>query len=136
MRLSPLIAVVALAISFQSVTTFAQVITNTGPIAATNLASAPNILLRLPHQRANTNLFTNPNGGARVHNFTAGERPRNVNPPSWPLAPGVYKTAPFACIVIVPGKNPDDRCVIVPGECDPRMPVVKPELRFIPLNPK
>ena len=136
MRLGPLITAVALATSFQSVTNFAQVITNTGPIAATNLASAPNILLRLPHQRANTNMFTSPDGGTRVHNFTAGGRTSNVNPPSSPLTPGVYKTAPFACIVIVPGKNPDDRCVVVPAECDSRMPVLKPELRFTPLNSK
>ncbi|HWV98618.1 MAG TPA: hypothetical protein VNZ64_02885 [Candidatus Acidoferrum sp.] len=135
-KLSSLIAAVALATSFQSITASAQVITNSGPIPATNLASAPNDSTRLPYQRANTNLLTNAIGGLRGHNLAAGERTRTANWPSWPLTPGAYKTAPYACIVIVPDKNLDDCCVVAPAECDSRMPVVTPELRLVPLRSK
>jgi hypothetical protein len=51
------------------------------------------------------------------------------------VSPGVYKTVPYSCIVVVPGPQPDDRCIVRPGGGDSSMPVVKPELRFIPWSP-
>ena len=60
--------------------------------------------------------------------------------PSWPgpLAPGIYQTAPYAGIVVVPGPHSDDRAVIQPQERVSKMPVIKPPLEFVPrlLNPK
>jgi len=55
--------------------------------------------------------------------------------PSLP-APGVYKTEPYTCIVIVPAGHSDDKSVIHPPDPGPNMPVLKPDLRFVPLRPK
>lgn len=57
--------------------------------------------------------------------------------PSLPrnIPAGVYKTVPYSCIVVVPGPYPDDRCVVRPGGGDFSMPIIKPDLRFIPLRP-
>jgi hypothetical protein len=51
------------------------------------------------------------------------------------LPAGVYKTLPYTCIVVVPGAHPDDRCIVsLPGgECP--MPIIRPEVQFIPLHP-
>lgn len=54
-------------------------------------------------------------------------------PPTIP--PGVYRTTPYSCIVVVPGPHPDDKCVVKHGPGDSPMPVVKPDLQFIPLHP-
>ncbi|MCX6929348.1 MAG: hypothetical protein NT154_39925 [Verrucomicrobia bacterium] len=51
------------------------------------------------------------------------------------LPAGVYRTVPYSCIVVVPGPHPDDRCVIKPDNGDFPMPIIKPDSRFIPLNP-
>ncbi len=48
------------------------------------------------------------------------------------VAPGVYETAPCSCIVVVPGPQLDDRCIINPSGGDSSMPIVRPDLRFIP----
>jgi hypothetical protein len=52
------------------------------------------------------------------------------------LAPGIYKTEPYTCIVIVPGEHPDDRMAIHPPDQGSNMPVLKPDLHFIPVQPK
>jgi hypothetical protein len=49
-----------------------------------------------------------------------------------PLKPGVYKTEPFSCLVIVPGAQADDQAIIGPSEPVPPMPMIKPDLRFVP----
>ena len=48
--------------------------------------------------------------------------------------PGLYKTEPYAGIVIVPEAYLDDRALINPAQGELNMPVVQPELRFQPLN--
>src|ERR1035441_571387 len=60
-----------------------------------------------------------------------------LRPPTAPpmIPAGVYKTVPYSCIVVVPGPQPDDRCVINPGDVASAMPIVRPDLRFIPLDP-
>jgi hypothetical protein len=58
---------------------------------------------------------------------------RNLRLPS-ALAPGIYKTEPYTCIVVVPGGHPDDK-MIYPRGTQPYMPTVQPDLRFIPLKP-
>jgi hypothetical protein len=62
------------------------------------------------------------------------------NPPR-PLASsdqlpgGVYKTATYTCIVLVPGPHPDDRAIVSPSSGDYRMPILRPNLHLIPLYP-
>jgi hypothetical protein len=48
------------------------------------------------------------------------------------ILPGVYKTAPYNCIVVVPGPQLDDKCVVNPGGGNSRMPIIKLDLQFIP----
>jgi hypothetical protein len=136
MKLRLLIAAAAFATSLQLITPPPQVIRNTRRIAATNLAPAPLELLQLPHHNAKMSLFAAGDGGRAVRNLKMGELAAITKPlPSLPT-PGVYKTAPFTCIVVVPGKHADDRSTVKPTEVDSAMPVVKPELRFIPLHSK
>ncbi len=58
------------------------------------------------------------------------------------LAPGVYESYPYTCIVVVPGGHPDDKMIMgrrIPGstnEVEPNMPMVKPYLRLIPRGTK
>jgi hypothetical protein len=53
------------------------------------------------------------------------------------LQPGLYATAPYSCLVLVPGPHPDDRAVVGTGgaDADPSMPIIKPDLQFIPRSP-
>jgi len=57
--------------------------------------------------------------------------------PSAPSAtpPGVYRTFPYSCIVVVPGPQLDDKCIVNPGGGNDPMPVIKPDLQFIPWSP-
>jgi hypothetical protein len=50
------------------------------------------------------------------------------------LKPGIYETAPYTCIVIVPRPHVDDRAIVGPRGRVPSMPIitVRPELRFVP----
>ena len=49
------------------------------------------------------------------------------------LKPGLYTTEPYKSIVIVPDKHPDDRAIISGvGGNEVKMPMIQPELRFIP----
>jgi hypothetical protein len=52
-----------------------------------------------------------------------------------PIPPGVYRPFPYSCIVVVPGPHPDDRCIINPGAGNDPMPIIKPDLHFIPWCP-
>ena len=59
------------------------------------------------------------------------------NPESSPpvlLKPGLYKTAPYSMIVIVPGDCGDEQFAASVGDANSRMPIVRPELKFIPLE--
>jgi len=69
--------------------------------------------------------------GPLFENNTVAER--NTGRPLVP-GPGIYKTAPYTCIVVVPGGHPDDK-MIHPRGTPPSMPTVQPDLRFIPLKP-
>jgi hypothetical protein len=59
----------------------------------------------------------------------------SVSGPRFP-PPGVYETAPYSCIVIVPGLPADYRFLRPPAYAGPPMPAVQPELRFIPRAPR
>ena len=81
-------------------------------------------------------LSTNRLGSIRGRTYQVPQQQTNLkNSPGAP-APGVYKTEPYTCIVIVPGASPDDKSVIHPAEPAPNMPVLTPDLRFVPLHPK
>jgi hypothetical protein len=112
-----------------AVSASAQAVTNQAPITATiAVAGQTNILMRNPRIGPKSFFATNLNAGLSapaVDGTSAG----------LPL-PGVYKTQPYSCIVVVPAKQPDDRSLVKPAESGSAMPVVKPELRFIPLPPK
>ena len=60
-------------------------------------------------------------------------RPHSPAPPGQ-LPPGVYKTAPYTCIILVPGPCPDDRAVVSPRGGDSSMPIIRPDLHFIPID--
>ena len=62
---------------------------------------------------------------------TARSRPPSASPT---IPAGVYKTVPFSCIVVVPGPHPDDRCIFGQSRGESSMPIIKPDLRFIPWN--
>ena len=79
-------------------------------ITATTLASAALDWQRLPNQRDGMRLLTTAGGGPPVSNLKMGEGATVL-----PL-PGVYKTEPYACIVVVPDKCHDDYSVVAPGE--------------------
>jgi hypothetical protein len=51
------------------------------------------------------------------------------------LRPGVYKTESHTCIVVVPGSHTDDAFATVPAGGEWQMPIVKPDLRFVPPRP-
>jgi hypothetical protein len=51
------------------------------------------------------------------------------------LQPGIYETAPYSGLVLVPGSCGDERAIIVPSVQDFSMPMVEPDLRFIPRTP-
>jgi hypothetical protein len=62
--------------------------------------------------------------------------PRLHSPTAPPIiTPGVYKTAPYSCIVVVPGPQLDDKCIVNPGGGNSPMPIIKPDLHFIPWGP-
>jgi hypothetical protein len=50
------------------------------------------------------------------------------------LKPGVYGTAPFTCIVVVPPAGVDERSLVSPQGVFPEMPTRRPDLQFIPRN--
>ncbi len=54
--------------------------------------------------------------------------------------PGVYETAPFTGIVVVPSPQIDDKMMLAMKGASkgtlPSMPTVQPELRLIPRAPK
>ena len=48
------------------------------------------------------------------------------------LTPGVYKSEPYSCLVIVPDPHIDEKMVRSLDGAVPSMPTVKPDLRFVP----
>ena len=53
-----------------------------------------------------------------------------------PDEPGVYTTQPFAGIVVVPQEHLDDSIALSSPEGNTQMPMLNPELYFIPLERK
>jgi len=79
-----------------------------------------------------TNLFAMATNGSTLL-FFGTNRVLSL-PTAGSPARGVWKTEPFACIVLVPGPHPDDRMAVNPGKAETKMPVIKPSLKFVPLE--
>lgn len=47
-------------------------------------------------------------------------------------APGLYKSEPYTCLVLVPGPHPDDKALVPAAPVSPRMPQTAPEFRLVP----
>lgn len=47
-------------------------------------------------------------------------------------APGLYKSEPYTCLVLVPGAHPDDQALVTPAPVSPRMPQTAPDLQLVP----
>ena len=128
------IVVGTLAASLFLASSMAQLLTNKGPPSSAYLASN----LRLPYvQHGKVQMLPPiPSPGIEASYQTA-QRPEAVKNhlPVRP-EPGVYRTTPFACIVIVPGNDLDASMAIRPPETACPMPLLKPELNFIPLQSK
>jgi hypothetical protein len=86
-----------------------------------------------PFQRqAEPNRLAARNGNLWKGQSPVGGQTSLTNSTSFHLKPGVYKTEPYACIVVVPGRSIDDHIVVTSDTPDAKMPVIKPDLRFVP----
>src|ERR1041384_2695790 len=54
------------------------------------------------------------------------------SPASNSPAPGVYITEPHTCIVVVPGRHPDEARAVNPTHRTAPMPTIQPDVRLIP----
>jgi hypothetical protein len=77
-------------------------------------------------------VIVQPPGGLVPSLPRMGEARLNVTAPE----PGISEAAPFACIVVVPGSNHDDQCIVTPGDSGSKMKIIKPDLRLIPRSAK
>lgn len=66
------------------------------------------------------------------------ETPKSRHPAPYPsrLAPGIYLSQPFSCMIKVPGPQPDDDCIIPATIPTNSIPNFKPKLKFEPLPPQ
>ena len=110
----------ALAVSLYSTRAVAQTLPHT-------------VLLTTNRALVTRNLVIVPRGGTNrvATNLVGRGRPFTALP-----SPLVYRTEPYACIVVVPGSHPDDWWLITPGNRGSDMPVIRPELRFVPVPAK
>lgn len=94
--------------------------------------------LTIPADAAPTNRFfapTNRNAGSLLFRSPNAPRPGSELLRNHP-APGVYEGAPYKCIVVVPGPQQDDRCIIGLGAAQSRMLTIMPDLELIPRKSK
>ncbi|HEY5914302.1 MAG TPA: hypothetical protein VJA21_27245 [Verrucomicrobiae bacterium] len=105
-------------------TTATRSAANAPPAPGTNQPGSPNNRPRLPVP------------GAKSPRLYRPTQPGT--PEAGQLKPGVYESAPYTCIVVVPGAHPDDRSCVggaYPDTAASRMPTITPGLRFIPRKP-
>jgi len=136
MNIKLLVGAAALALSVPPAITLAPAAGSNVPITITNLAQNPFGWPRPTNQLGGTRLIFNVAAEPLSGKFKTGKQTATTKLSSLLPTPGVYRTEPYACIAVVPGTNADDRCLVRPGESDPAMLAIKPELRFIPLNSK
>jgi hypothetical protein len=129
MRVKWLIAAVGLAVSLYSKPVPAQVLTNKGPLIAANLAWRQ----ALPPQPATlTVLPTRTRAKVQVPAQLQDLKSLSTEFPK----PGVYTTTPYTCVIIVPDARIDEQFVVRPTAPPSSMPVLKPELHFVPFGSK
>ena len=80
-----------------------------------------------------------PSTNLPVTDFRAGKVPwdgtRSLRVPEQNLKPGVYKTIPYTLLVLVPGRQFDDRSIGGLGTAGTeRMPAIQGGLKFIPYS--
>ena len=101
----------------------------------TRLGNVQNNLIVIPSPRSNM-LFLAWAPARKPHVTILPNAPATNSPSAAPtIPPGVYRTVPYSCIVVVPGPHPDDRCIFGKGSVGSPMPIIKPDLRFIPWSP-
>jgi hypothetical protein len=96
---------------------------------AAALTNQPPLLKTPPLVEGPTNLHFKPWRSAPIIHFGG-----NLGA-SQPLEPGVYQTRPCVIVLVAPRAGLDDRCVAGGYNTDSKMPVVKPELRAVPIVP-
>ena len=119
-----------------SIESAGQTATQHATLTFTNSASGP--VTRILRSTNGNVIIVSTNAAGSIPNrrFQFPEQQNGLKPSPSAPAPGVYRTEPYTCIVIVPGGHADDKSVIHPAEPGPNMPVLKPDLRFVPLPPK
>lgn len=114
--------------------------TGTNHLTNASTNSAPNAQKPLklqPRKDQILPLSTNTFGKTPNPSIRKAPNPVTSTNAAWGFpAPGVYKTEPFACIVIVPDGHLDEQMLIPAAGPVSNMPVLKPELRFVPLKPR
>ncbi len=103
--------------------------------AAAALTNGEPPVILTPLATGSTNLglapllgFAPPSSAPVVYLDGKAERPQS-------LKPGVYQTRPYAIVLIAPGREHDDCCVVGATGAGSKMPVIKPELRAFPILP-
>jgi hypothetical protein len=135
-----LIVVTATGASLLSILMMAQGLPKQGPPANAKLAGhAPKAPLPGKEPPKGKVLATNITAVVEIHQPSqAGglDGVRNLSAPF--LKPGLYRTTPYACIVMVPENSFDPHLAVRPPESAlvAPMPMFKPELNFIPLVSK
>ena len=114
----------------------AQTATNHSAVVQTNLTPRAASPLALTNGNRVIIISTNRSGSFGSRPLQGPQQPKQSNTAQNSLAPGIYKTEPYTCIVIVPAEHPDDKSMIRPPETVPNMPVLKPDLHFVPVRPK
>jgi hypothetical protein len=146
-RLTSVLALVGAALV--SAYCVAQIVSLPEPAAGSNLFHSPGISAPAPlvSQLSSPFLFVT-NGVAQTNFLYSLPTWKPIWPPrahlfdsptavSNTLPPGLYKTEPYTCLVLVPGPHPDDKCIIGSRAVQPteQMPMSQPELQFIPQKP-
>jgi hypothetical protein len=135
MNLNWLVVVAGLVTELETDSARAGVTTNSAAFQTNSISRVPGGRLLYPQLRY-TNLLAGPTS-AFPGPFRFNLPPETVKAAtSNSLTPGVYMTEPYACIVVVPGHHLDDAIAVNPTQKTAPMPVIKPELHFIPLKPK
>lgn len=94
-----------------------------GPVAVVSLTK-PEVLSK--QKPAASGGGSRPIAGTNLFVFAA---PRRIGAP---IAPGVYQSVPYTCIVVVPGVHPDDKIIASLPRTEPQMPMAEPKLRLVP----
>jgi hypothetical protein len=98
-------------------------------IAAAALTNGEPPVILPPLAAGSTNLgLAPPSSAPIVYLDGKAEHPQ-------PLKPGVYEIRPCAIVLIAPGPEHDDCCVVGATGAGSKMPVIKPELRAVPILP-